>query len=457
MDNTYEEQLTCNNELHDMDSVNKNQSELCTDIQLNTKSEPNNPNEQNLTELIISNENGDSNANDVLLENSELTKNEKEIVPNSKNSDEPLKTGNAFSDSAKSLNENSKFVQVQKDNQLSRTEILSTNNKVNEKTGDNQSRQGKVERHCENSNNDSSSVPIENISPKVVPDPTAKKKTKYVSIGLLKFDEPLKVYINTNNELDWKNWIRTLTISENQIPDEDFKNKLLKFNDEKLLKVEFLDQESKSIDGITINKSNFVCSQLRNINVRIRLFFNFSNVQSEIEKIYFLDICRRLIATNDPRSLWLDKPIPTDIEYKKPNESASFVENKFCKKNIIAASKRGRSHAHSALPRDDDYGIKVCEKTGWSILVVADGAGSAKFSREGSRIACEEVVNYCYNVLDDENSDFNLCINKLDNANSDISKDLKVQIKKKSYDLLPKSAQIALKRIEETSKNTGLS
>lgn len=28
-------------------------------------------------------------------------------------------------------------------------------------------------------------------------------------------------------------------------------------------------------------------------------------------------------------------------------------------------------------------------------MAVADGAGSAKYSREGSRIACEEVTNYC--------------------------------------------------------------
>ena len=34
-------------------------------------------------------------------------------------------------------------------------------------------------------------------------------------------------------------------------------------------------------------------------------------------------------------------------------------------------------------------------------MAVADGAGSAKYSREGSRIACETVVEHCKNALID--------------------------------------------------------
>jgi serine/threonine protein phosphatase PrpC len=56
----------------------------------------------------------------------------------------------------------------------------------------------------------------------------------------------------------------------------------------------------------------------------------------------------------------------------------------FC---IAAASRRGRSHEHAGSFRDDDFFIHHDQSTGWSILVVADGAGSSKNSREGSRIA----------------------------------------------------------------------
>lgn len=36
---------------------------------------------------------------------------------------------------------------------------------------------------------------------------------------------------------------------------------------------------------------------------------------------------------------------------------------------------------------------------GWYIMAVADGAGSAKFSRQGSKIACDESVSYCMSKL----------------------------------------------------------
>lgn len=45
--------------------------------------------------------------------------------------------------------------------------------------------------------------------------------------------------------------------------------------------------------------------------------------------------------------------------------------------------------------RDDDFAIHLIEDSPWSVITVADGAGSAKYSREGSRIAVEIVrVNF---------------------------------------------------------------
>lgn len=67
-------------------------------------------------------------------------------------------------------------------------------------------------------------------------------------------------------------------------------------------------------------------------------------------------------------------------------------------KDIVAASKRGRSHAQEAKPRDDHFKMAHLEN-GWYIMAVADGAGSAKYSREGSRIACETVIKHCEEEL----------------------------------------------------------
>ena len=61
-------------------------------------------------------------------------------------------------------------------------------------------------------------------------------------------------------------------------------------------------------------------------------------------------------------------------------------------RNIIAASKRGRAHAHSGTFRDDDFSIQFNESTGWYMIAVADGAGSAQYAREGARIACDTAI-----------------------------------------------------------------
>jgi hypothetical protein len=66
---------------------------------------------------------------------------------------------------------------------------------------------------------------------------------------------------------------------------------------------------------------------------------------------------------------------------------------------IAAASRRGRSHEHAGSFRDDDFYINHCQETGWSVMLVADGAGSAVNSREGSRIAVKTAGDYLFNQL----------------------------------------------------------
>lgn len=106
------------------------------------------------------------------------------------------------------------------------------------------------------------------------------------------------------------------------------------------------------------------------------------------------------IAVNpDPRSLWENIPTSSEIEYYKP-DSESFLLSVENEKNVVVASQRGRSHAHEGKARDDDFKIEYTDSK-WYITAVADGAGSAKYSRKGSQIACETVINHCKEALKD--------------------------------------------------------
>lgn len=97
------------------------------------------------------------------------------------------------------------------------------------------------------------------------------------------------------------------------------------------------------------------------------------------------------IVNPDPRSLWKNIDPPADAEYPKANnDSSTEINNGF---RLVSASTRGRSHAHEGTHRDDDYGMRYLEDSGWYLMTVADGAGSAKYSREGSKIACDTIMH----------------------------------------------------------------
>lgn len=108
----------------------------------------------------------------------------------------------------------------------------------------------------------------------------------------------------------------------------------------------------------------------------------------------------------DPRTLWKNIPTSKDIPFYKKDFTCEYVkveddgESGPCK-DIVAASQRGRSHAQEGKARDDHFNLYHCDKSDWYIIVVADGAGSAKFSRKGSEIACRTVIEQCKNKLID--------------------------------------------------------
>ncbi|ABM40081.1 PP2C family serine/threonine-protein phosphatase [Polaromonas naphthalenivorans] len=104
-----------------------------------------------------------------------------------------------------------------------------------------------------------------------------------------------------------------------------------------------------------------------------------------------------LFVNPDPRSLWKQIDPPADDPYFKPNIDATLIAGLDFK--IAAASRRGRSHEHVGSFRDDDFFVHHDSSSGWSVLMVADGAGSAKSSRWGSKLAVAAAGNHIASKL----------------------------------------------------------
>lgn len=106
----------------------------------------------------------------------------------------------------------------------------------------------------------------------------------------------------------------------------------------------------------------------------------------------------KISVNPDPRSLWKSVPTDTNITYYKADSDVFHLSGNG-EKAVVAASQRGRSHAHEGKPRDDDFKMEYDDETKWYVIAVADGAGSANYSRAGSRIACETALKHCREQL----------------------------------------------------------
>jgi serine/threonine protein phosphatase PrpC len=122
----------------------------------------------------------------------------------------------------------------------------------------------------------------------------------------------------------------------------------------------------------------------------IKFVFRFK-VDGQPEDSAFNEKPITLIINPDPKSLWKNLQSDQNDPYWK--EDNVTVLAPLGGRHILVSSKRGRSHANVGSFREDDFAFSDLEN-GWSIVVVADGAGSAKISRKGSAIACHGVVNY---------------------------------------------------------------
>ena len=157
----------------------------------------------------------------------------------------------------------------------------------------------------------------------------------------------------------------------------------------------------------------------------------------------------RLVVNPDPRSLWKDLPSdPRDKDWK-PDAATAFIPGKDgCK--MVAASQRGRSHAHVGSFRDDDFLLDA--ETDWNILAVADGAGSAPQSRKGSQIAVQRAVEKMKQCL--EGGEVSGKLRELA-ARPEWALNLCEDLKKELYPVLGGAAFAAHKAIEDEAVANG--
>lgn len=192
------------------------------------------------------------------------------------------------------------------------------------------------------------------------------------------------------------------------------------------------DQDEDMIRGTPTNSGDF----------KIKLKFRITDEKPDSE-MHEKQIS--LVINPDPKSLWKDIPSDTNALYwKEDNVTAG---GKLGDRHIVVASKRGRSHANVGSFRDDDFAFKFLENSGWSVVAVADGAGSAKLSRKGSELACQEVINYFETNFTPENlKDFDEVLQQYGNGTVE---DEQKKLSHFIYNNLSKAAHAAHKKIAE--------
>lgn len=150
----------------------------------------------------------------------------------------------------------------------------------------------------------------------------------------------------------------------------------------------------------------------------------------------------------DPRSLWRNIPTDINVPYYKADSATDYVKVTAAdgtpRKDIVAASQRGRSHAQEGRPRDDHFRVCHCADSDWYVLAVADGAGSAQYSRKGSQVACDTVVDFCLPRLSD-NTAFETAIRDYAADRDNVEK--RQAAARFVYDIVLKGAQTAQKEV----------
>lgn len=209
---------------------------------------------------------------------------------------------------------------------------------------------------------------------------------------------------------------------------------------------DFISFEIKGLEntGLEFNEKDELLLGIPEVSgdLKISIFFR---VEGEAEDSVLNEKVLTLIINPDPKSLWKNLESDKNDPFWKPDNAV--VSDKFSDKNIVIASKRGRSHANVGSFREDDFAFKNLKEIGWSVLAVSDGAGSAKLSRKGSKIACDAVIQYFEENLNAESlKEFDQVL--LEHHNK-VSDETSKRISHFVYQNLSKAAHFAHQKIEE--------
>ena len=109
-------------------------------------------------------------------------------------------------------------------------------------------------------------------------------------------------------------------------------------------------------------------------------------------------ISHRLHVNPDPKSLWQNLPSDASDPFHKADNASQRLGS--AHGTLLAARIRGRSHAHSGSFCDDDFRLAIHPSSGAHILVLADGAGSAHYSRLGAQLAVNAAADAILAQLD---------------------------------------------------------
>ncbi|MBJ9955373.1 PP2C family serine/threonine-protein phosphatase [Acinetobacter courvalinii] len=154
------------------------------------------------------------------------------------------------------------------------------------------------------------------------------------------------------------------------------------------------------------------------------------------------------IITADPRSLWQVNEPDINEPYQKAHSDHQLIQTEHF--NLAACSQRGRSHEHAGTFRDDDFLIARVAETDWSVLIVADGAGSASYSRQGSLLAVQSAAKTLTDYLEQHHPHLDsLLLQWQVGSDDEMTKSVAQQIYKDFHDTFYKTAQVAIETIEQ--------
>jgi serine/threonine protein phosphatase PrpC len=209
-----------------------------------------------------------------------------------------------------------------------------------------------------------------------------------------------------------------------------------------LYELNFFDLTGLEICGLTFDNISKIIkgTPTTSGDFQIKLRYKFTDENDENP---FLEKSIALIINPDPRSLWKNLPSDQTDKYWKPDNEQLLIN--VGEKQIVVASQRGRSHAQEGKFRDDHFSIYYNEVSKWTLAVVADGAGSAQYSRQGSLLACNTITQYFKDISKEKYQELETAV---ENFHIEGEKS-KPQLKTLLYKYLAGAAYKAYKIIEQ--------